>query len=147
MNCLAAAGRDAAREQGLEVVEHEHEHTPVELLVVAATSGGIASEKERRVGPFDRDVDERQHGELLRLALFGDLEVVLRQVADEVALGVGDIRVDLDVVHLDPERHAGGCCLRGRRRGRLRWRGLRWRGLRLLLGGQREGRANASATR
>ena len=42
-------------------------------------------------------------GDRLRLAVLEDLEVFLLQVADEVALLVGDQGVDLDVVDLDLE--------------------------------------------
>ena len=48
------------------------------------------------------------------LAVLEDLEVVLREVADELALLVGDERVDLDVFDLDLEgrrrRCGGGGC-------------------------------------
>ena len=60
------------------------------------------------------------------LPVLDDLEIVLRQVADGVALRVGDDGVDLDVVDLDPEGH--------RRLARV---GLRRRGG--LLGGQADG--------
>ena len=52
----------------------------------------------------------------LRLSLLRDHEVVFGQVADEVALLVGDDRVDLDVVDLD---------LEGNRRLVRRWLGRR----------------------
>ena len=45
----------------------------------------------------------REDRHRLRLPVLEDLEVVLRQVADEVALRVGDDGVDLDVVDLDLE--------------------------------------------
>src|SRR5262249_62424470 len=61
----------------------------------------------RRVGPRDRDVDERARRQRLRLAVLDDLEVVAAEVADEGALRVGHARVDLDVVDLDLERDGG----------------------------------------
>ena len=92
------------REAGVEIVEHQDEHPAVEFLAVAADIGldrlGLI---ERRIEFLDRDVDERDDRDRLRLAAFQNLEVVLGQAADEVALLVGDAGVDLDVVDLDLE--------------------------------------------
>ena len=51
-------------------------------------------------------LDQRERVDLLRPAVFEDLEVVARETRDEVALVVGDDDVDVDVVHLDLERDA-----------------------------------------
>ena len=49
------------------------------------TSGSIGcGGEERPLGPLDRDVDQREVGDRLRLAVLEDLEVVLLQVADEL---------------------------------------------------------------
>ena len=66
---------------------------------VFANSGGSACS----IGmSTSENIDKR-----LRLAVFDDLEVVLRQVPDEVALRIGDDGVDLDVVDLDLEGDGG----------------------------------------
>ena len=57
---------------------------------------------------LDRQLDVREHLDLLRLSVLEDLEVVARQAGDEVALLIGDDRVDVDVVHLDLKRHRRG---------------------------------------
>ena len=75
--------------------------------------------KQRTLGALDRDVDQREGRDLLRLAVLEDLEVVRREVGDRRSLRVGDERVDLDVVHFDAE---GDRRLIRRRRRRLgRW--------------------------
>jgi hypothetical protein len=60
--------------------------------------------EERRIVTFDRQIDARERSDRLRLPVFQDLEVVLREIADEVSLRVRDPRVNLDVIDLDLER-------------------------------------------
>ena len=59
--------------------------------------------KERRIGPFDRKVHARECRDGLGLPVLHDDEIVFRQIADEVALGVGHDRVEFDVIDLDLE--------------------------------------------
>jgi hypothetical protein len=69
---------------------------------------------------FDREVDQRERGDRLRLAVFEHLKVFLGQAANEVSLLIQHERVDFDVLHLRLEGGRGGlwsCRLRG---GRLR---------------------------
>ena len=87
---------------------------------MVCTSGSIGADgKERTLGALDRDVDEREGRDLLRLAVLEDLEVVRREVGDRRSLRVGDDRIDLDVVDFDAEGDRG--LIRGRRRRLGRW--------------------------
>ena len=72
-------------------------------LVCTSGSIGLAGE-QRPLGALDRNVDEREGRDLLRLAVLEDLEIARREIGDDVALRVGDEGVDLDVVDLDAER-------------------------------------------
>ena len=97
---------------------HEDEDAPLERRAVGRDVGRDRRlREERRIDALDRDVDHREHRQRLRLAVLEDLEVVLGQRADEVALLVGDVGVDLDVVDFDLEGH-GRLWRRRRRRGR-----------------------------
>ena len=95
------------------VVEDDHVQTPGERLAVRLRVGRRPAGRRARTRSvlLDRDLDVREHVDLLRLAVFEHLEVVSREARDEVALLVGDDHVDVDVVDLD---------LEGDRRGRLR---------------------------
>ncbi len=92
------------RKADVLVVEDDHEYASVELLAVAPHIGfdrlGLV---ERRIELLDRDINQRSDRYLLRFSLLEHLEIVLRQVADEVSLLIGDDGVDLDVVDLDLE--------------------------------------------
>ena len=103
---------------GVQIVDDDDEHAPLERRAVGDDVGrNRGLREERRIGALDRDVHHREHGQRLRLAVLDDLEVVLGQVADEVALRVGDVGVDLDVVDFDLEGDGG--CRRGLGGGRL----------------------------
>ena len=78
--------------------------------------------EQRPIGALDRDVHHAEGGDGLRLAVLEHLEVFLLQVADELALLVGNDRVHLDVLDL-----------------RLEGRPLCERFLRLSLSGQQPG--------
>ncbi len=70
----------------------------------SCTSGSIGcAANSGRLSLVDRNVDQREVGDRLRLPVLEHLEVFLLQVADEVALTVGDDGVDLDVVDADLE--------------------------------------------
>ena len=49
------------------------------------------------------DLDDREGVDRLRLAVFLDPELVLRQIDDRVALFIGDDRIDADVVDARPD--------------------------------------------
>ncbi len=74
MNCRAAARtRARARESGVEIVEDDDEDAAVELAPVAADVGlDRLRLVERRIELLDRNVDEREDGDGLRLALLED---------------------------------------------------------------------------
>ena len=73
-----------------------------------ATSGSIGIfGVQRPLGALDRNVDEREGGDLLRHAFLEHLEILAREVVDEAALAIEDRRVHLDVVHFDAERDPG----------------------------------------
>ncbi len=111
----ARGGLDELRPQRVhvEVVEDHHVDATFERALV-----GLDIRLDRRlavqrpVGPLDRDVHEREGRNGLRLPVLEDLKVVLRQVADEAALLVGDEGVHLDVFDLHLER--GGLKVWGR---------------------------------
>ena len=92
----------------LEIVQDEHEDATVEFPTVCLDVRlDRRPLEERRILPFDGKLDAGEHGNRLRLALFADLEVVLREIADELALRVGDTGVDFDVIDFDLERRRG----------------------------------------
>jgi hypothetical protein len=103
---------------GMEVVHYQHEEPPLEGTRIGRRIGrdGRLCE-ERRVDSLHWNVDGGKHGQRLGLAVLADFEVVLRQIADEFALGIGDLGVDLDVVHVDFERQRRLRRLRRLRRG------------------------------
>ena len=55
----------------------------------ARSAGGI----HRREGPFDAEIDHREHGRRLQATILIDLEIALLEVFDERALLVGHDRV------------------------------------------------------
>ena len=119
-----------AQRVGVQVVEHDDVQPPLERLAVGLrVRRNDALRVEEALGPLDRDVDLGEQLDLLRLAVLEDLEVVLGQPRDEVALRVGDERVHLDVVDLGLEGD-----------GRRRLRAARARGLTGLADGRARGR-------
>ena len=118
MNCFAATLHALrAAEPRVQIVDHHHVDAAVERALVGLHVGLDRRRGEQRaVGALDRNVDEREGGDRLRLPVLEHLEVFLLQVADDVALPVGDDDVDLDVVDADLEGRlllrgggAGGC--------------------------------------
>ena len=102
------AHETAAARVGPEIVEHDEEHAAIELLTIGGDIGlDRVCAEERRIRALDRDVHARERGNGLGLALFANLEIVLRQSADEGSLCVGDDGVDLDVVDFDLEGDGG----------------------------------------
>ena len=96
-----------------------------------------------RSGRLDRQLDVREHLDLLRLAVLEDFEVVARQAGDEVALLIGDDRVDVDVVHLDLKGdRRGSLCRRASRAERTDSSALRHRSAGLQAGGEQQRRAD-----
>ena len=88
----------------VQVVEHDDVDAAVERAGVGLDVGlDRLGREERPLDALDRDVDEREGADRLRLAILEDLEVFLLEVADEPALLVGDDGVDLDVVDLELE--------------------------------------------
>ena len=59
--------------------------------------------EQRAIGAFDRNVHHREGGDGLRLPVLGHLKFVFLQVADEIALLVGDNSIHLDVLDLSLE--------------------------------------------
>ena len=104
------------RERRVQIVEDDHVDTSLGAGIAPDVRLDRGVRKERPLGAFDRNVDRREGGDLLRPAVLPHLEVVDREIGDGVALRIGDHRVDLDVVDFDAE---------GRRR-RLLGSGL-WR--------------------
>ena len=104
------------REVGVQVVEHEQVDAPLDVVVGLHVRLDRPVGEERPLGALDRDVDQRERGDLLRLAVLEHLEVLGAQVGHQVALRVGDERVHFHVVHLDAE--GDGRRLGARRLGR-----------------------------
>ena len=100
-------------EVGVQIVEHQHVHPAVEGALVALDIGldGLIGE-QRPIGPLNRDVDQGERRDGLRLPVLEHAKILFRQIGYEPPLLVGDEHIDLDVVHLHLER------------GRLRRRGL-----------------------
>ena len=122
MNCRAASLTRAEREKLVLRSSSTRTNTrPLNSLLLLRTSGSIGLVLNSGGSNFSTGMSTSDAIETdLRLALLEDLEVVFGQVADEVALLIGDDRVDLDVVDLDLE---GNRRLVGRGLGR--WRLLR----------------------
>jgi hypothetical protein len=114
----------------LQVVEDGDVDTPVERPLVGLHVGldrGLGV--ERTIQFLDRNINQTEGADRLALIVLEDLEIFLGQVADELALAVGDERVDLDVLDLGFESRglqrrrrlllseAGGDCKRHKRRG------------------------------
>ena len=103
-------------EAGIEVIQHDHIDAPRKhLLVRPDVAAPLASSERQRILPLHRDVDRRKHVDLLPLAVLEQLEIVLRQAANEIALLIGDHRVDVNVVDFGLKGDLRP--LRGRRRG------------------------------
>ena len=104
---------------GIEVVQEDHVRAAVDAALVTLDirldRGGAGN---RLAGRLDRNVHERERRNRLLLAVLEDLEVVLRQIPDEVALRVGHPHVHLDDLDLQPERGILGLGC-GARRARL----------------------------
>ena len=100
----------------VQVVEQHDVDPAVERPRVRLHVGldGLRS-KERAIGSLDRDIDQREGADGLRLPVLEHLEVFLLQIADEPALLVRHERVDFDVVDLELEGRRLGS-LRGSRR-------------------------------
>ncbi len=120
MNWRAASFTRAEREKlVLRSSSTSTKTRPLNSLLLLRTSGSTGLVLKSGGSNFSTGMSTSEAIETdLRLAPFEDLEVVFGEVADEVALLVGDDRVDLDVVDLD---------LEGNRR--LVGRGLGRRGL------------------
>ena len=54
-----------------------------------------------------RDVDEREGADFLRLAVFEQLEIIFGEISDEVSALVGHHRVDVDEIHLNLKCRGG----------------------------------------
>ena len=94
-----------AQRRGVQIVEHDHVDAAVGgLQVVADVRLDRLRRKQRPLDALERNVDQRKRGDLLRLAVLEDLEVLGLQVGDELALLIEDARVDLDVVDFGAER-------------------------------------------
>ena len=103
--------RRAAHRAHVEIVEHDHVHAAVERLSIGLRVGNDEPALVDELGRLlDGNLRPRERVDLLRLAVLEHLEIVAREPGDEVALGIGDDDVDVDVVHLDLEGDAG--CLR-----------------------------------
>ncbi len=108
----------------MQVVEHDQVQTPVGCGVALDVGLDRSGGKQRALGALDRNVDERERGDFLRPAVLEHLEIVEREIGDRVALGIGDHRVHLDVVHFDAEGQRR--LIRRRLLGRLRLGTGRW---------------------
>ena len=88
-----------AAEQRVEIVDHHDVDAPLEGARVGSDVGldGLAG-AERALEVLDGNVDERERRDRLRLPVLEDLEIILRQVAHEAALAIGDAGVHFDVV-------------------------------------------------
>ncbi len=108
----------------MRLVEEHDVDAAVERPLVALDVGlDRLLREERTLGALDGDVNQREVGHRLRLAVLENLEVFLLQIANVVAARVGDEHVDLDIVDLNLEGRAG------RTRRGLRCLGLASRGL------------------
>jgi hypothetical protein len=111
--CIAFFTFAVAVHVGVQVVEDGDVDAAVERPLVRLHVGldrrlGV----ERPIRLLDRQIDQGEGADRLALAVFEDLEVFFLEVADELALAVGDERVDLDVLDLGFE---GWGLQRGRR--------------------------------
>ena len=102
--------RAASAARDVQVVEDHHVDAAVERPLVALTSGsiGLAANSGRSARSIGMSTSGERRNRLA-LAVLEDLKVVLGQVADELALLVGDERVDLDVFDLRLERRGLRC--------------------------------------
>ena len=99
-------------EVGLQIVEDDQDDASVELADVRAHVGlDDGAAKERRIGARNRQIDHGEGADRLRLPLFNQFEIVLRQTTDEVPLRIDHRRVDFDVIDF----HTEGRRLPGRR--------------------------------
>ena len=129
----------AVLEPHVVIVEEDAEESRLLALRFGLLLNRVAN-LTRRLGRgrlrrfFDVDQLEGLHG--LRLAVLGDLEVLLSQIADRLTLLVGHDHVDANKVNVGPkDRRFGRGRLRLCRRIRLRRRRLRGR----LFGAQSQG--------
>ena len=110
-----------AREIGVHVVEDDQVDATLDVVVGLHVGLDRRGREERTLRALDRDVDQGEGRDLLRLAVLEHLEVVgLRGRSTGVALRVGDDGIDLDVVDFDAEGHrradrAGGAAGAGAR--------------------------------
>ena len=79
-----------------------------------ARNGPIRRQREAG-GRLARNLDEREHVDLLRLAVFEDVEIASREVADNISLGVSHAGVDVDVVDFNLKGGRLRTLLTGRR--------------------------------
>ena len=87
----------------MEIVDDHDVDAAVERLLVRPDVRLDRRRREQRaIGALDRNVDQRELGDRLRLAVLEHLEVLLLQVADDAPLPIGDDGVDLDVVDRGP---------------------------------------------
>ena len=88
----------------MEIVDDHHVDAAVKRLPVALDVRfdrvGCAQGALRTL---DRDVDDGEGRDRLRLAVLENLKIVLRETADELTAAIGHDRVDLDVLDIDPE--------------------------------------------
>ena len=101
-----------------KIVEYQNHDASVELPGIRRhVRLDRGATKRRRVRSPNREVDQREGGDGLRLPVFEDLEIVFHQTADEFTVAIGDDRVDLDVIDGDAERGSlRGLCRRLRAR-------------------------------
>ena len=92
----------------VQIVEHDHVQASADGLRVGLDVARQRRGRRRtRARGRHRNIDERKRADLLRLAVVQQLEIVLGEIADEIAALVGDDGVDVDEVDLDLERRRG----------------------------------------
>src|SRR6185369_5121721 len=92
-------------ESGVEVVDHHDVDTAFERPFVGANVRfNRYRTVQRTIGSLDRNVNLREQADRLRLAVFDDLKIFFLQILHEVAVSIGDDRVDFNVVDLQLER-------------------------------------------
>jgi hypothetical protein len=93
-----------AQRRGVQVVQHDHVDAPVGALQVGAHVGlDRLGCEHRTLGALDRDVDERERGDLLGLAVFEHLEVRGLEPGHELTLAIQHAGIDFDVIDFGAE--------------------------------------------
>ena len=90
-----------------EVVQHDHVKAPFGVFVGRDVGLDGLAREGRAFGRVGWNVHELERGNGLRLAVLFDLKVVLRQIADQIPVGVHDADIHQYGVHVAFEGRSG----------------------------------------